>query len=850
MRVPRCSAALFVTAALAIVLVATVVAHGRDTTVHPSATSWLGLVGGARAPVQTDERMIVLLKTPSVAQRVAEAHYATESQERVWRAAAYAAQEQVLLTLSAEGISIKPDFSYYRVVDGFSATLDGRAIALLQAMPEVSGVYPVRVAYPASISGTLLGKKEFGALSGHRPTADLPGYDGQGVTIALLDTGVDEAHAYLRGRIEAGYDFVGSNDDATAQHNPQDPTQIETHGTEMAGLLVGAGGPDGLHGVAPGATILPLRVAGWQPAADGSELVYSRTDQLIAGLERAVDPNDDGDSHDAVRIAVIGVAEPYAAFTDAPEAQAMQGALDLNTVVVTPAGNDGGAGPSFGSVSGPSGSPAALAVGASDSRTTVPAARVVLRRGLDVIFDQTVPLLGPVEPMKSLTLRVASPRSAGGVAGTSPTDFYDAKGFSLVAGSAVVLPIGSDPEHTAAAASSAGAALVVLYGSSLPPGALPVAEDETSPVVVVPTTDAAELLDAQHAGIDVGVAIGPAHDIPNPTHGDVAAFSSRGLAFDGGIKPDVVAPGIALATSEPGTAADGSPLYGTINGTSGAAATVAASAALLAELRPALNGPELESLLVGYAQRGRAPATSVGAGTLRVGASAVGEVAAQPTTLGFGLWAGTHWHATRTLVVTNVSSRRLVLSMSALADQDSEALNFTVKPNRLVLRVGRSADVQVTVRAPTAPPTRLVTGVIQIAPDGGEALHVPWALEFKGYSANLLQHVSLNEPSFKASDTSPALLSVQAGAIVHDDGLQIQPVSRLDILLYSSAGKYLGVLSRLRDLLPGSYSFGITGRGPTSVRLPPGGYELRLAAWPTLPLDAAPSRAQISFRIE
>jgi hypothetical protein len=75
-------------------------------------------------------------------------------------------------------------------------------------------------------------------------------------------------------------------------------------------------------------------------------------------------------------------------------------------------------------------------------------------------------------------------------------------------------------------------------------------------------------------------------------------------------------------------------------------------------------------------------------------------------------------------------------------------------------------------------------------------------------------------------------------------------VSRLDILLYSSAGRFLGVMARLRNLLPGSYSFGITGRGPTSVVLPPGNYQLRLAAWPTLPLDAKPSRAQISFRIE
>src|SRR5919198_1484769 len=82
---------------------------------------------------------------------------------------------------------------------------------------------------------------------------------------------------------------------------------------------------------APGATALPIRVAGWQQAADGASAVYSRSDQLIAGLDRAVDPNGDGDAHDAVRVALVGVAEPYGAFTDGPEATAVEGALDLNT---------------------------------------------------------------------------------------------------------------------------------------------------------------------------------------------------------------------------------------------------------------------------------------------------------------------------------------------------------------------------------------------------------------------------------------------------------------------------------------------------------------------------------------
>ncbi|HZU19767.1 MAG TPA: S8 family serine peptidase [Gaiellaceae bacterium] len=838
MRVPPRSLPVLAAAAALVAFGALVVsARGRDPAPASAPVSWRGLVGSPRAPVPLGERMIVVLTTPSVAQRLHHVRYATESQERAWWAAAYAAQKEVLLKLAAVGLDVRPDYSYYRVLDGFSAALDPRAVSLLEQLPEVAGIFPVRAAFPASVSERLLATSAFSAASGHRPDVQLPGYDGRGVTVALLDTGVDESHPYLRGRLLPGFDVVGGADSAAARANPQNPTQLERHGTELAGILAGGGGPAGLHGVAPGATLLPIRVAGWQPAANGRELVYARSDQVIAGLERAVDPNGDGDEHDAVRIALIGVAEPYAAFTDGPEAQAVQGALDLNTLVVAPAGNDGGAGPVFGSVAGPAGAPAALAVAADDSRTELPRVRVVLRRGLDVILDSRLPLLGAASPARGEDLRVVAPRR-----------FFDRRGFSVVAGRAVVLPAGPDPEATVAAAARAGAGAVLLYGASLPPGALRLTEDATAPAVVVPTAAAAELLAAQRAGIDVGVSVGAAHASPNTAHGDVAAFSSQGLAYDSGLKPNLVAPGVAVATAEPGLAADGSPLYGTVSGTSPAAATVAGAAALIAEMRPDLDGAALESLLAGYAQGGVDSVS--GDGVLRAGASAVGEVVASPISLGFGIWQGKRWHATRMITLRNVSTRRLALSVSAVATSNSEALRWRIVPARVVLAPGRARRVRVTVTAPAARPARLVTGTIDVGAPGTETLRIPWALLFHATDANLIGSASISDASFPPSDTSPAILTVQAGALVRSGGLQIEPVRRLDILLYNAAGKFLGVMARLRDLLPGSYSFGITGRGPTSARLAPGRYELRLAAWPTLPLDAQPQRAQVSFRLE
>lgn len=823
-----------------------------DGTAQPTASpapSWHGLVD-TRALVATGQREIVLLKAPSLAQRLARVHYATEAQERAWTSQAFAAQRQVLTTLALDGIAVQPDFSYARVVNGFAAALDPRAVALLEKSPEVAGIYPVRAAFPASLSEQVLSARQFAAGSGRRPEAELPGFDGTGVTVALLDTGVDAAQPYLHGRVQGGIDLLDpAASGAAARPDPQDPDLVEQHGTELAGLVVGSGGPDGLHGVAPAATILPIRIAGWQLAAGGQDAVYARTDQLIAGLERAVDPNGDGDAHDAVRIALVGVAEPYAAFADSPEARAVQGALDLNTLVVAPAGNDGLAGPAFGSLAGPAAAPAALAVAATDARTTLPTARLVLRRGLDVILDRKLALLGPIAPKHSLTLDVATPRSTRGLAGAAPADFFDAHGFSLVAGCAVVAPVGADPQTTAEDAARAGASLLVLYGRALPADALHVSDDLTIPVVAIAAAPALELLAAQRAGIDVGVAIGRAGQPANAERGQVAPFSSRGLAFDGRLKPDLAAPGIGLATSEPGLSADGTARYGTIDGTSGAAATVAGAAALVAQMRPALGASDLKSLLVGNASPA-GTATATGAGTLAVGVSAVGEIAASPATLSFGTWSGARWRSTQTVALHNVSTRPLSLSVSARSGGDSEALHFSVRPDRLVLGEGRQATVAVTVSAPARLPVSVVTGSVVVAPAGGTTLRVPFAIGFRRASDDLLAKVTLDRTAFAPSDTSPAILTVQAGNLAAGHAVQIEPVARLDVLLYDADGRFRGVLARQRDLLPGSYSFGITGRGANSRPLAPGRYELRLVAWPTLTSSARPSRAQVSFRIE
>jgi subtilisin family serine protease len=779
---------------------------------RPSPVSWVGLVNQARPSVDTSGRVIVVLNTPSVAQHVARVGLATQQAERRWTAEVYAAQQQVFIQLARHGFDVKPDYRYARVLDGFSADLDPRAVALLQRNSEVSAVYPVRVAYPAAMTRA--------AGAGVGPGVGLPRFDGSGIQIALLDTGVDLTHSYLGGRVEPGIDVVSGTSNAGARPNPQNPTQVERHGTELAGVLVGSGGPRGLHGVAPGASVLPIRVAGWQEAANGRDAVFARSDQVIAGLDRAVDPNGDGDAHDAARIALLGVVEPFASFPDSPEAQAVRGAAALDTLVVMPAGNDGAAGPLFGSIAGPGGSGTGLVVAATDARPSTSTARVVFHQGIAVLADTSLPLLGTVPP-RHVRLTVAVPGASGDLRGK-----------------AALVAAGSNPAATVRSAEDGGADAVLVYGRALPAGSLTTA---TVPVFGIAESTASPVAAAVRRRHLVEVAIGSAATVANADSGRVTSFSSRGLTFGGLLAPQLSAPGVGIATSDPSTA-DGEPQFTSVTGTSVAAASAAGAAALLAEARPGLSAADLASLLTGSAVKAGAAPDAGGAGAVDPGASAAGEVAASKTTLSFGPWNGPRWHRTQVLLLDDVSTRRLTVTIV------SSSRLVAVKPSSVELRPGRTVRVKVTAKASKRPSLAVVAGSLTVRPAGAQALRVPWAIVFSPYRGPLIGPAAISPRSFSPSDSNPASLTVVAGRLTGGTVVEIQPVARLDVALYDSSGAFLGVLATVPDLLPGTYRFALTGRGPDGAVLRPGSYEIRLAAWPTLP--GRPTKDKIRFRIE
>ncbi|MQS05387.1 S8 family serine peptidase, partial [Streptomyces alkaliterrae] len=176
---------------------------------------------------------------------------------------------------------------------------------------------------------------------------------GAGVTVAVLDTGVDAEHRDLRGAVLEGKDAVGFG----ARRG--DRTWAR-HGTAMAGIIAGRGhgpgGADGVIGIAPEAQVLPVRVLLEDEDPQRRRARATRGGALAEGIRWAVDQGAD----------VINLSlgdDSASAHPDPKEDAAVRYALRKGAVVVASAGNGGEKGDR---VSYPAAYPGVIAVTAVD----------------------------------------------------------------------------------------------------------------------------------------------------------------------------------------------------------------------------------------------------------------------------------------------------------------------------------------------------------------------------------------------------------------------------------------------------------------------------------------------------
>ncbi len=97
----------------------------------------------------------------------------------------------------------------------------------------------------------------------------------------------------------------------------------------------------------------------------------------------------------------------------------------------------------------------------------------------------------------------------------------------------------------------------------------------------------------------------------------------------------------------------------------------------------------------------------------------------------------------------------------------------------------------------------------------------------------MIARATLSRSRFDPSDNAPTLLTLGIGRVGAGSGREIEPATRVDVELWNLDGRFLGVLARMRDVLPGNYVFGLTGRSPAGVTLAPGKYRLRVVVVPS-----------------
>ena len=755
--------------------------RGSRTVAASARRAGAGLVGEPRGRWRSASARSSSCTHPRSPSGVAKAKARPRRRSALDDAAAFAAQQQLLTTLAVAGHRVRREFSYARVLDGFSAALDPRAVAVLEHTPEVAGVYPVRAAFPASSR-----RRCSPARRSARPAAA-----GPSVRAAGLRRPRRHDRAARHGRRPGAPVPARPHPPRRrprrrqgrrrrARPNPLDPSQVERHGTELAGILVGRR-----------AGRARRRRAGRVRAADPGRRLAARRRrrQLVYAPQRPADRRARacGRPERGRRRPRRGPRRPRRSrralcrLHGQSEARAVAGALELDTLVVAPAGNDGGAGPPSADRrpgGGRGRSPWAPPTrGRRPRRARRPAPRA--RRA----SRPRAAAAGAAPPAAAIDAAPRAPRATRGRPGARAPTSSTVTGSASSPGRAAVVPAGGRPagragrararapprSSTATTCRRGARAREALSGAG---GRLPQRRHRA--------------LAAARAAIRRRVSRRRGARETQTQSSDGSPRSRRaGLAFDGRIKPDLVAPGIASRRRRPARPPTARRSYGPINGTSGAAAMVAGGARCSRRRGPRSTRPALEGAARGTRSAGVGRHSRVGQRVFSArgsGGRRGGDVAGVDQLRRSGrrpLACDAHCRR----------AKRLDAATRALAQGRRRrrvgGAQFTVRPCHLVAAErpvphGAGDRAVPTAPEPASSPARS-RGCLAAA-DAPGAL----GARFPSHAAPA-RTASLTKKSFAPADASPALLSVKRGASCRDHGVQIQPVSRLDIQLYDAA---------------------------------------------------------------
>jgi subtilisin family serine protease len=594
-------------------------------------------------------------------------------------------QVAVMDELQASGIQATELFRTQKVYNGIWLRVNASDLIKLASLPGVKAIHPI-------IPKTIENNTSVPLIGAPQVWGGLGNILGDGVKIAVIDTGIDYIHYNFGGdgiyagqdftslneptnsfptaKVVGGWDFVGdayNADPTSASYDPipapdPDPMDCYGHGSHVAGTAAGYGettdgktfmeaGEDTYAalknltqaeyinkfrigpGVAPKAELYSLRVFG----CEGS------TDVTDAAIEWAMDPNNDGDLSDHLDVINMSLGSSFGSAYDT-SAVASDNAAKAGVIVVASAGN---ANDVYYITGSPSVSSYAISVASS-----VDAGAVF--NGFEVITNTAASPLVPlgVYPSSAAVFGPQSFEQSGDLAYASPTNGCDPvsstnANFPLtgVTGKIALIDRGTCSFDVKVKNAQLGGALGVLMvnsvaGFPITMGGSNAALDATITIPAVMTTNVigtalkTDLL-AGTVTVLLSTTFNNTVVLTDPTIVDtISSFTSRGPARAGTmLKPDITAPGDTIFSTK-----SGSRDQGALNsGTSMASPHVAGVMALLKEMHPTWTVSELKALAMNTATHdlwtstahtAKYTPTRIGAGRVDVANAALSAVIA------------------------------------------------------------------------------------------------------------------------------------------------------------------------------------------------------------------------------
>jgi minor extracellular serine protease Vpr len=697
----------------------------------------------------------------------------------------------------ADGVKLSERYSYDSLWNGVSVSVAPSQLASLRSVPGVKAVYPVEtLSLPPSESAgnDSIDLKNAVGLTGADIAQTELGLDGSGVTIAIMDSGLDYTLPEFGGcfgpgcKVRGGFDLVGDAYNATpgpafspvpqpdGNPLPCDPdvadraevlgagTSDAAHGTHVAGIAAADGrghtGQGQVVGVAPGAQLLAYRVFGCNGGTD--------SDVMVHAMELALA------DHAEVLNMSIG-----SAFTNWPQYPTAVAADNLGNAGVTVVASIGNSGVNFGqlwSAGAPGVGRNVIGVASFDNtKATLPAFQIGTKL---YTYNRAAGSLATVPQSGSAELvATGTPASAN--------DGCVAPLSTALAGKIALIRRGTCGFYNKAInAQRAGAIGVVLYNNTtgaLSPTVAPVpvgAEPVTIPVAGITAADGVSIfsgLTANHTLTWTDQVL----ETPLATAGLISDFSSFGTDAELGLKPDIGGPGGQIYSTWPHQQFGG---HNTISGTSMASPHVAGLAALILQAKDKKISPAMVRTLLMNTALPKAvniaptsgllePTWRQGAGLAQIVNAVTTPAWVTPAKISLGEGSG----GASQLTVTNGGTVPVTYDLSEVTTIGTGPsttagavypFNFAYLPGSdtatfsspsVTVPAGGSAAVNVSIQAGAWRDKSLYGGYVVLTPrGGGVTLRVPYVGFFGDYQSL---------PVLTAANCGlPAVFQVKAGS--------------------------------------------------------------------------------------